>query len=148
MSSRRKKKLRPAEIMTVNLAICDLGISGNTAMPFLLWGFQCPVIKSSLAHRSPYPQLLLLLFSQVIFAEFVVSQRSVVWLWRLSIYCVVSPFSAAGVLDAEDTIWNDTWCFRYLILYGAKWFQKQTYRQAVDHYFELCHIPPTLMEIC
>ncbi|KAB0358552.1 hypothetical protein FD754_002708 [Muntiacus muntjak] len=27
MSSRRKKKLRPAEIMTVNLAICDLGIS-------------------------------------------------------------------------------------------------------------------------
>ncbi|EPQ05294.1 Opsin-5 [Myotis brandtii] len=27
MSSRRKKKLRPAEIMTVNLAVCDLGIS-------------------------------------------------------------------------------------------------------------------------
>ncbi|KAK2497608.1 hypothetical protein MC885_008890 [Smutsia gigantea] len=27
MSSRRKKKLRPAEIMTINLAICDLGIS-------------------------------------------------------------------------------------------------------------------------
>jgi len=29
MSSKRKKKLRPAEIMTVNLAVCDLGISGN-----------------------------------------------------------------------------------------------------------------------
>ncbi|KAJ7416335.1 hypothetical protein WISP_72506 [Willisornis vidua] len=28
MSSKRKKKLRPAEIMTVNLAVCDLGISG------------------------------------------------------------------------------------------------------------------------
>ncbi|XP_017703170.1 PREDICTED: opsin-5 [Rhinopithecus bieti] len=28
MSSRRKKKLRPAEIMTINLAVCDLGISG------------------------------------------------------------------------------------------------------------------------
>ncbi|XP_008584807.1 PREDICTED: opsin-5 [Galeopterus variegatus] len=27
MSSRRKKKLRPAEIMTINLAVCDLGIS-------------------------------------------------------------------------------------------------------------------------
>ncbi|KAB0397838.1 hypothetical protein E2I00_004466 [Balaenoptera physalus] len=27
MSSRRKKKLKPAEIMTINLAICDLGIS-------------------------------------------------------------------------------------------------------------------------
>ncbi|OXB60528.1 hypothetical protein ASZ78_002159 [Callipepla squamata] len=27
MSSKRKKKLRPAEIMTVNLAVCDLGIS-------------------------------------------------------------------------------------------------------------------------
>lgn len=29
MSSKRKKKLRPAEIMTVNLAVCDLGISGK-----------------------------------------------------------------------------------------------------------------------
>ncbi|KAK2514793.1 opsin-5-like protein [Columba guinea] len=29
MSSKRKKKLRPAEIMTVNLAVCDLGISGT-----------------------------------------------------------------------------------------------------------------------
>lgn len=77
MSSRRKRSWA-CEIMTVNLAVCDLGISGNTAMPFLLWGFQCPVIKSSLAHRS-HPQLLLLLFSQVIFAESVVSQQSGVW---------------------------------------------------------------------
>ncbi|KAF7239479.1 Opsin-5 [Varanus komodoensis] len=29
MSTQRKKKLRPAEIMTVNLAVCDLGISGG-----------------------------------------------------------------------------------------------------------------------
>lgn len=27
--------------MTINLAICDLGISGNAATPFLLWGFEC-----------------------------------------------------------------------------------------------------------
>lgn len=40
MSSRRKKKLRPAEIMTINLAVCDLGISGNTTMLFLVWGFE------------------------------------------------------------------------------------------------------------
>jgi hypothetical protein len=40
MSSRRKKKLRPAEIMTINLAVCDLGISGNITVPFLIWGFK------------------------------------------------------------------------------------------------------------
>nr|AKP49405.1 opsin-5 [Anser cygnoides] len=40
MSSKRKKKLRPAEIMTVNLAVCDLGISGK---PFS--------IISSFSHR-------------------------------------------------------------------------------------------------
>lgn len=36
MSSKRKKKLRPAEIMTVNLAVCDLGISGNFMFLFSL----------------------------------------------------------------------------------------------------------------
>ncbi|KAF2987118.1 hypothetical protein EK904_012054, partial [Melospiza melodia maxima] len=36
MSSKRKKKLRPAEIMTVNLAVCDLGISGK---PFSIISF-------------------------------------------------------------------------------------------------------------
>lgn len=36
MSSKRKKKLRPAEIMTVNLAVCDLGISGNSMFLFSL----------------------------------------------------------------------------------------------------------------
>ncbi|XP_030303864.1 opsin-5 isoform X1 [Calypte anna] len=36
MSTKRKKKLRPAEIMTVNLAVCDLGISGK---PFSIISF-------------------------------------------------------------------------------------------------------------
>ena len=139
MSSRRKKKLRPAEIMTVNLAICDLGISGNTAMPFLLWGLQCPVIKSSLAHRSPYPELLLLFFS---FTNH---------LFRI---CGKSAECCLAVEIVHLVRIESFWCARcvrcwgYLIVYGAKWFQKQTYRQAVDHCFELCHILPTLMEVC
>nr|XP_026648025.1 opsin-5 isoform X2 [Zonotrichia albicollis] len=38
MSSKRKKKLRPAEIMTVNLAVCDLGIS-VVGKPFSIISF-------------------------------------------------------------------------------------------------------------
>ncbi|XP_075057449.1 opsin-5 [Mixophyes fleayi] len=38
MACRRKKKLRPAEIMTINLAICDLGIS-VTGKPFAIVSF-------------------------------------------------------------------------------------------------------------
>ncbi|XP_069830107.1 opsin-5 [Dendropsophus ebraccatus] len=38
MACRRKKKLRPAELMTVNLAICDLGIS-VTGKPFAIVSF-------------------------------------------------------------------------------------------------------------
>ncbi|XP_009094024.3 opsin-5 [Serinus canaria] len=40
MSSKRKKKLRPAEIMTVNLAVCDLGIS-VVGKPFSIISFFC-----------------------------------------------------------------------------------------------------------
>lgn len=32
ISARQKKKLKPAEIMTVNLAVCDFGISGNSVL--------------------------------------------------------------------------------------------------------------------
>ncbi|XP_048357951.1 opsin-5 [Sphaerodactylus townsendi] len=38
MSAQRKKKLRPAEIMTVNLAVCDLGIS-VVGKPFSIIAF-------------------------------------------------------------------------------------------------------------
>ncbi|XP_075719955.1 opsin-5 [Rhinoderma darwinii] len=38
MACKRKKKLRPAEIMTINLAICDLGIS-VTGKPFCIVSF-------------------------------------------------------------------------------------------------------------
>ncbi|KAM3932005.1 opsin-5 [Leptodactylus fuscus] len=38
MACRRKKKLRPAELMTMNLAICDLGIS-VTGKPFAIVSF-------------------------------------------------------------------------------------------------------------
>nr|XP_020652398.1 opsin-5-like isoform X1 [Pogona vitticeps] len=38
MSTQRKKKLRPAEIMTVNLAVCDLGIS-VVGKPFSIIAF-------------------------------------------------------------------------------------------------------------
>lgn len=59
MSSRRKKKLRPAEIMTINLAVCDLGISGNTATRLLLCGCKISVsLNYSLAQSSLFSHLL------------------------------------------------------------------------------------------
>lgn len=94
MSSRRKKKLRPAEIMTVNLAICDLGISGKADTPFLLGagGAGSPLLKSSLACRPPYPHFLLPLPSQIIFTELGVSPWRVIWLKRSFMEHTLSPF--------------------------------------------------------
>ncbi|XP_069461942.1 opsin-5 [Ambystoma mexicanum] len=40
ISAQKKKKLRPAEIMTVNLAFCDLGIS-VVGKPFIIASFFC-----------------------------------------------------------------------------------------------------------
>lgn len=60
MSSRRKKKLRPAEIMTINLAVCDLGISGNSATLLFLHGFKMlATLNPSLAPGSRSFRLLL-----------------------------------------------------------------------------------------
>lgn len=60
MSSRRKKKLRPAEIMTINLAVCDLGISGNSATLLLLCGFKVLAILNPSLAQSSLSYLLLL----------------------------------------------------------------------------------------
>lgn len=75
MSYRRKKKLRPAEIMTINLAVCDLGISGNMTLLFLLCGVKTLVILNhSLAQSSILSPPTSFLPSQSIFAVFVDSQ--------------------------------------------------------------------------
>lgn len=95
MSSRRKKKLRPAEIMTVNLAICDLGISGKADMPFLLGaggGGWRPPSEVLTGLQTTYPHFLLPLPSQIIFTELRVSPWRVIWLKRSFMEHTLSPF--------------------------------------------------------